>query len=295
MEQLNMEHNVLLLCVNYQNDAETLAFVKSIFAIDQRRRVSVVIADNTVGSEADRARFQGDVMTLGERVCVVSENRNLGYFGGLNAALKKSQTQFRGTPFSCVILSNTDIEFGDRHFFDDLCSLVSRHSGEACMQNESLVGLIAPTIESSRTKANQNPLYRKKPSRGKFTYLSAVYSVYPFGVVHRLLSKVKNVLKAKLVRKPAAEKDEFVYAAHGSFMVLLNRYFARGGQLRYLEFLFCEEIFVAEQCAAMGLKTLFSPALRVAHREHATTGLFPSRAIVRYLQRSHLFCRNSYF
>lgn len=287
----NIEEKVLLLCVNYQNDSETLAFLRSVFETDRAERVRVAVADNTVRSDIERTRFKLEAESIGQYVCVTSANTNLGYFGGLNAAFEKASIEYPEILFSCVVLSNTDIEFGSSHFFNELVESIDHRTRASLLNN---IGVIAPVIQSSRTGANQNPLYRRKPSRGKFSYLSAIYSVYPLGVAHRLLSKVKNFVKNKSNIGKVELKDEAIYAAHGSFMVMLHEYFARGGKLAYPEFLFCEEIFVAEQCASLGLTTLFCPSLRVVHRENATTGLLPSRKIVSYLQRSHLYCRDNY-
>lgn len=286
------EEKVLLLCVNYQNDGETLAFLKNVLANDRAGRVRIAVADNTIRSDIERILFEQAAESLSRYVCVTSENANLGYFGGLNAAFKKANIRYSETLFRCVVLSNTDIEFSSENFFDKLVEVIALRSHAS---TPDTIGLIAPMIQSSRTGANQNPLYRRKPSRGKFSYLSAIYSVYSLGVAHRLLSKVKNFVRRKLDLDKFELEDEEIYAGHGSFMVLLNEYFARGGQLGYPEFLFCEEIFVAEQCASLGLTTLFCPSLRVVHRENATTGLLPSRKIVAYLQRSHLYCRDTYF
>lgn len=285
------EEKVLLLCVNYQNDVETLVFLKNVLANDRAGRVRIAVADNTVRSDIERTRFQQAAESLSRYICVTSENANLGYFGGLNAAFRKASSHYSETLFCCVVLSNTDIEFESGHFFDELVAAIADRTHVLPPNN---IGLIAPTIRSSRTGVNQNPLYRRKPSRGKFSYLSAVYSIYSLGVAHRLLSKVKNLVRSRSDLEKI-EIDEAIYAAHGSFMVMLSEYFARNGKLAYPEFLFCEEIFVAEQCASLGLTTLFCPSLRVVHRENATTGLLPSRKIVSYLQRSHLYCRDNYF
>lgn len=286
------QEKVLLLCVNYQNDGETLAFLRAVFATDGNDRVRVVVADNTVRSDLERARFERAVMALDPHACVTSENANLGYFGGLNAAFKRANIEYAGTTFTCVVLSNTDVEFVSTNFFDELVESIT-----LCTQGVGLdnIGLIAPIIQSSRTGISQNPLYRRKPSRQKFSYLSFVYSIYLFGVSHRLLSKIKNLIRRAWAKNDSKQKRELIYAAHGSFMIILNKYFERGGVLAYPEFLFCEEIFVAEQCASLGLRTLFCPSLRVVHRENSTTGLFPSRRIVNYLRRSHLHCRDNYF
>ncbi|CAB3794740.1 hypothetical protein [Paraburkholderia fynbosensis] len=282
----------LLLCVNYQNDVEVLAFVRTVLSMDGTDRIRVVVADNTVRVQEARDGFEASLSVLGAKVASVSTNTNLGYFGGLNAAMRRGREQFGDIKFEGVVLANTDIEFPRKDFFDQLDIEVNRvvadNAGRA-------IGLIVPSIQSSRTGKNQNPLYWHKPKRKKFEYLSAIYSMYPLGVLHRLLAKVKGTVFRRAIRGGSRAMSSIVYAGHGSFMVLLDEFFTRGGHLEYPEFLFCEEIFVAEQCVNLQLTAVFVPDLKVIHREHATTGLIPSRKIIKYLQRSHQFCKNNYF
>lgn len=287
-----MKSNFLLLCVNYYNDAEVLAFVRTVLEMDDNDCIWVVVADNTVRTQEERSCYEASVDLLGEKVISVSENSNLGYFGGMNAAMKKGRELFASVIFRGVVLANTDIEFPRRNFFDLLAAEIDRITRE---KPEYKIGLVAPAIQSSRTGKHQNPLYWNKPTRRKFTLLSAIYSVYPLGVLHRLLAKVKGSIFRRKVQGGEDLLPRTVYAGHGSFMVLLDEFFKRGGHLAYPEFLFCEEIFVAEQCADLKLASVFVPTLKVVHREHATTGLIPSRKIVGYLQRSHQFCKKNYF
>ncbi|WP_168661099.1 hypothetical protein [Paraburkholderia sp. SG-MS1] len=287
-----MKNNFLLLCVNYRNDVEVLEFVRTVLSMDGTNRIRIVVADNTVRAQDARDGFEGSLSAFGPKVASVSTNTNLGYFGGLNAALRRGREQFGDIKFKGVVLANTDIEFPGEDFFDlldvEVNRVVAENAGRA-------IGLIAPSIQSSRTRKNQNPLYWHKPKRRKFEYLSAIYSVYPLGVLHRLLAKIKGMVFRRAIGGGSGARSRMIYAGHGSFMVLLDEFFTRGGHLEYPEFLFCEEIFVAEQCIDLQLTAVFVPELRVIHREHATTGLIPSRKIVRYLQRSHQFCKNNYF
>ncbi|REG45618.1 GT2 family glycosyltransferase [Paraburkholderia sp. BL6669N2] len=281
-----MAQDILLLCVDYKNDEETEAFVRAVFAADTASRVFVSVADNSEKSEADWISFATKFCNFGERIIVSACGGNLGYFGGLNFAYQKGLEKFKNQNFLCVVVSNTDIELIGQHFFDRLTEAVSD-----C--EYSNVGVIAPSIRSSITGADQNPFYPYKPSRKKFTLLGKIYSVYTFAVAHRLLANVKKVIHNATHAESKLKRD--IYGAHGSFMVFLKRYFGSGLGFNYPEFLFCEEMFVAEQCKQAGLRTVYLPEIEVIHREHSSTGLIPSREIVEYLRRSHEFCRDNYF
>jgi GT2 family glycosyltransferase len=283
---------LLVLCVNYRNDDEVLQFVRSTLEMDRADLLRFVVADNTDREPTDREDYERKISALGPNVLSVTKHSNLGYFGGAKLGYSAGRQHFGDVGLKAVLLSNTDIEFPDTTFFDDLRREIQKIE-EGSKSRE--IGVLAPRIESSLTGKSQNPLYWQKPSRMKFVALSLIYRCYMFAVVHRLLSKVKAMLlKSRIASREIGEPTS-VYAAHGSFMIFLREYFGRGKGFDYPEFLFCEEIYVAEQCSASKLKIQYLPALRVIHREHSTTGLIPSRNIVRYLRRSHSFCKNHYF
>ncbi|WP_321781997.1 hypothetical protein [Paraburkholderia sp. J94] len=273
--------------MDYKNDAETEGFVRNVLSVDAESRVFFSVVDNSKKTESEWSLFVRRFDSFGNRVVVSSNGENLGYFGGMHFAYQQAMKAFADKEFACAIVSNTDIELVGKDFFDKLTGMLANVEGGD-------IGVIAPSIRSSITGTDQNPLYSTKPQRKKFSLLSQVYSVYALGVAHRLLANVKRIL-AKAAGVRAAEQSREIYGAHGAFMIFLARYFENGLDLNYPEFLFCEEMFVAEQCRVSKLKVVYQPELQVIHREHSSTGLVPSRIIVEYLRRSHAFCRDNYF
>ena len=102
-----MRRNVLLLCVNYKNDRETVAFLKAISEQDKASELYAVVADNSTVPSSGVPEPARELPTTRQRWLVTGSN--LGYFGGMNFAYKKALQAFPTTPFEYVVVSNTDI------------------------------------------------------------------------------------------------------------------------------------------------------------------------------------------
>jgi hypothetical protein len=84
---------------------------------------------------------------------------------------------------------------------------------------------------------------------------------------------------------PVHEKRK-IYAPHGSCLVFKDAYFNLGGTLDLPNFLFGEEIHVAENAARLGLDVVYDPELVINDFEHASVGFFVSPKINRYYRES---------
>src|SRR5262249_2176510 len=111
------------------------------------------------------------------------------------------------------------------------------------------------------------------------------------------------ILKLKRARACSAEMRPTststgpvpIYAPHGSFIAFRRTYFERGGSLNHPVFLFGEEIFVAETARRLGLTISYDRRLEVIHREHKSTGYFPSPRISAYSSQAATYCADQYF
>lgn len=266
---------ILLFCIAYHNYAEVQSFVRHV--LDQKGSgalIDVIIVDNTWPSPADPeiwlSEFKHDV-TSG-RLQLISSNANLGYFGAFRAALAHAKRQ-NFDQYDWIIASNTDIVF--------------ETPGWAAVVSEfpTGVGVIAPKIISAISGKNQNPLYRARPRALKFALLSVLFRSYWLTLLYRCMAFGKGRCKALFARKEVAHSA--IYAPHGSFLCFSRQYFDKGGELACKTFLFCEEIFLAEELTDIGLPALYRPDLVLRHVEHSTTAFVPSKPIRRYLAEAH--------
>ena len=97
--------------------------------------------------------------------------------------------------------------------------------------------------------------------------LKILKTIFHYPLVWDLKRRITSRQK-KWETHPAGE----IYGGHGSFIILTKRYFERCGVIDYPVFLFCEEIWLGEQCRKAGLKVMYEPTLKVSDAEHASTG-----------------------
>ncbi len=174
---------------------------------------------------------------------------NPGYFAGIRRAMQEVDV----TAYDYAIISNVDLTV-EEDFFMRL----------AAFDDDGTTGWIAPQIWSQAEGRDRNPKVMSRYPLKKLKILKAFFQCPPvWALYHRYAS-----YKKKSEIHPAGQ----IYAGHGSFIVLTREYFKRCGKIDYPMFLFCEEIYLAEQCQQAGLKVVYAPGLMVNDIEHASTG-----------------------
>lgn len=202
-----------------------------------------------------------DQVTLDIFVARNTRDDNPGYFGGIKREMDKVDV----TVYDYCILSNVDLMV-DEDFFERLATY-------DCTVN---IGWIAPRIWSNAEQRDRNPKILNRYSLRK---LQILRTFYQFPILDTLYTKTLY-RKKKFESHPAGD----IYAGHGSFIILTKRYFERCGKINYPVFLFCEEIYLAEQCLKAGLRVTYVPDIKVTDTEHASTGKMGH----------HFYCRCNY-
>lgn len=256
IKKLNME-TIAIYCVNYKSyDSlhQYLASIdKAIEATQSPIELKVIVADNT--SPAQPVRYTPRHFTLN----ILITGGNKGYFG----AVRQAMQQVSPADFDFAIISNVDVLLST-DFFDSLLN----------KQVPADTGWIAPQIYSHLEQRDRNPKILRRYAKRKLEVLKIKFRFPSLDwVYNHTLYKSK-----KLVSHEAGE----IYAGHGSFIILTQRFFKAGGTIDYPVFLFCEEIYLGEQCQQLRLKVVYDPTIRVTDAEHASTGTFRRSSYCRY-------------
>ena len=207
------------------------------------------------------AEKAGDSVTVDIFVARNSKEDNPGYFGGI----RRQMVEHDPAEYDYSIISNVDITV-DEDFF-------VRLAGHTCTDD---TGWIAPQVWSQAEQRDRNPKILERYALRKLQILRLFYR---FPILDTLYTRT-------FYRKKKYERHEAgdIYAGHGSFIILTRRYFEQCGIINYPVFLFCEEIYLAEQCRQAGLRVSYDPTLRVCDSEHASTGRM----------RHSFYCRCNY-
>jgi GT2 family glycosyltransferase len=257
-----------IVLINYFNEDELISFISNELLTQSEAQFSIFVLNNGSHDPEALKKF----CDMEKNIEYFDAGKNLGYIGGFLFVFEQIRRRLPGL----IILSNTDIEFRSKQFMASLSEVDFP---------DSMV-IAGPSVISARTNHEQNPFYRSRLSIRKLKRLSFIFSSYVAYFMYQILSSLKNA-----ARKGSSEEQnnnmEQVYAIHGSFMIFksefIDKYFE---ELKDAPFLFGEEIQFAEVALKHHLKTVFIPGLQIIHHEHATTKLFKSGKMLRFLKDS---------
>lgn len=275
---------ILVICVNYHNEYETVSFVQELFKQKGEFYLYVVIVDNSDTNSEIHPSLAA--LACDTRIMVIKAG-NLGYFGGAARGLECYLERYKLSDW--IIVSNTDISFPS----NDMLNLL-------LFYNNDPPAVIAPAIISQVSGLNQNPFMLRRPSRLRMHFYKWCFRSYFLLKCYEYLSAFKKCLKKHILgkRKKRQKLDqlkETIYAPHGSFIIFNKKYFISGGTLDYKGFLFGEEIYVAETVRRLSLHILYEPRFVVIHREHSSMSVVKSRILARYKAQSAKFCADTFF
>lgn len=199
------------------------------------------------------AKKAGEEVQVDTFVANNTEADNPGYFG----AVKKLMQDVNVAGYDYAIVSNVDLTLAE-DFFINLAAY-------NCPED---TGWIAPRIWSQLEGRDRNPQRLARPTRRKMQILKAFYQ-YP------LLDTIYHHTAYRRKKYNTQAEPGTIYAGHGSLIILTKHYLQKCGKIDYPIFLFCEELFLAENCRQAGLTVRYEPSIQVNDKEHVSIGKMP--------------------
>ena len=199
------------------------------------------------------AKKAGEEVQVDTFVANNTEADNPGYFG----AVKKLMQDVDVAGYDYAIVSNVDLTLAE-DFFINLAAY-------DCPED---TGWIAPRIWSQLEGRDRNPQRMTRPTRRKMQILKAFYQ-YP------LLDTIYHHTAYRRKKYNTQAEPGTIYAGHGSLIILTKKYLQKCGKIDYPIFLFCEELFLAENCRQAGLTVRYEPSIQVNDKEHVSIGKMP--------------------
>lgn len=248
---------VLLVCVNYNSNDKLYEYIDSLqqaYALYQDKLyLNVLVGDN---SKIVDFRIPPKI---GFDIKLIDNKGNYGYLGGVNKALKLTNTS--PSIYDFFLITNVDVRVSGS-FFNDLINL----------QFTDNVGWVAPSILSDKEKRDRNPKTLNRPSKFKMRLGILMYKYSP---LHKLYKSLFYNRTDKYL--PVNRKDNCIYAGHGSFIIFTKNFLKHKPDFSFPGFLFGEEIFFGELLLLYKLKTLYCPKIKIYDFDHASTGLMNNK------------------
>ena len=248
---------IAIYCVNYNSYQELSAFLKSIEQsygkVKDIMVVDVFVADNT---ECDIQEIRFNSCTFNLKV--YKFYKNLGYFGAVQKMMELSKPD----DYDFTIISNVDLTLG----INALEELYKT-------QIDDTIGWIAPCIFSKRLNKDRNPAKLKRYSKRKLLLLLFMFK-------HAFLMKLyRRFLYGRKKEMQISSIPHKIYAGHGSFIILTKSYIQNCKKINYPVFLFCEELYLAENCLRKNLNVTYNPKIIIYDDEHVSTEGLSKKAI----------------
>jgi len=262
---------ILIIGVIYNTYPETLRYLESLRSI-QGEDFTLILVDNS--ERPAPSSFLDKIRKVPFTEYMKSE-RNMGYFHGAWEGLKHYLRVNTAYP-EWILVTNVDIVF-TAGFFSKLREY----------KDHQIPEVIAPAIISQRWNADYNPKLQKRYTKRELQFYLFLYSSFILHNLFLLLAYLKKWIRGRshpgVNGAPGGSvRQKKIYAPHGSCIVFNKSYFLSGGTLELPNFLFGEEILVAETAAQLGLDVLYDPEMVIFDHEHASTGFFISPKVNKY-------------
>ena len=261
--------------VNYNGCELTIKAVDSILRNGSSQYATVVVVDNS-SNDSDVETLRLSLGSL-ERVKLIENNENLGYFPALNVGLEYLATQ--PTKFFAVVVGNNDLEFPP-DFYETVSS--SRH-----LFAENPV--VSPNIISV-DGIHQNPLVKSRITRTRILIWEVFYSNYYLAM---LMLFVAQRTRKFTLRNDNNFHDEsgYISQGYGACYILTGLFFSEYRRLWDPVFLMLEEFFLSMQLEAKNYRIYYEPSIVVRHVDHASVSRLPSRALWSFTRSSYRLYR----
>lgn len=244
--------------LHYKTAQDTIECVESI--MKQNTFSDIVIVDNA----SDNGSIELIENKYGSRknIKIIKNKKNLGFADGNNIGYRYAKNILKA---DFIAVSNNDIVVESKDFAEKMIDIYDREG----------YYIAGPDIESLIDHKHQNPMKNRRISKKKaikeiwryrgLLFLSKL-GVYDF------LKKSKDNKSERKSENKTYDKMQKNIKLHGAFMVFSPDFIKKEDvAFRRGTFLYMEETILYEYCLKNHYKTLFTPDVKVYHKEDSST------------------------
>lgn len=255
--------DIVFVILHFKTYVDTIECVESITGKIDTNQYHIIIVDNASNNgslEKLKNKFSQKKV-----VSIVSNDENLGFAKGLNVGICLAREKFN--PRYIAVINNDVLLLSD--------DLVSRLDAKMNEYNFSLCG---PMIITKDGRCDTNPIRDTIRNKGeveqsikRYKKIIKICELGLYGVYKRLkISKSRHGEICYL-------DDKINYKLHGSFWIFSQKYFETFHGLDESTFLYGEEDILYLHLMKNKLSTLYTPDIRIFHKEDSSTNeMLPS-------------------
>lgn len=247
------------------NANDTVECVDSIIRTFPTRNYDIVIVDN--GSKNSSYEILKKKFSQYNFVHILRSQENLGFARGNNIGFKYAKHKLKS---DFIILLNNDTILSQPDFLEKVEEIYKR----------TQFAVLGPDIITLKG-VHQNPqrlapltIAEAKKTRRKYILLLALNFLGLDDIFSRGYRKVKKYLKNISVDNQNStlhSKELEGIQLHGACLIFSPEYVKKFEGLYDRTFLYIEEDILFHMCLREGLKTFYSPELRILHKEDGST------------------------
>lgn len=256
--------SVTAIIVLYNSSAVLPRLLESIPGASRRVSTEIVVVDNASADRDESRRIAHD-----HGAQFVQLEQNLGYGGGVNAAVARL-----ATPGDYLLICNADLEFGDGAI-DELVTYASGHDR---------IGSVGPAILNP--DGSVYPSARRSPS-------------LRVGIGHALLGDIapRNRWSRRYREESTAASSsvprEADWLSGACLMVPADRFRSIGG-FDEGYFMYFEDVDLGDRLRATGDHNVYVPGARVTHIGAHSTGAVSSRMLSEHHASAYRYLARRY-
>jgi GT2 family glycosyltransferase len=256
------------IILHYKNTEDTLKCVQSVLSTQESSISQIIIVDNGSNDGSGDTIFNYFKNT--NNVLLITNTENLGFANGFNEGIRVSKKNF---PDNFVVLLNNDTEILTRNWNEIISSKYSEYSFH----------VMGPDIIDLDGNNGSNPRKHKIYNLLSINFmLLKMYFQYYLSFLRidviLIYIKVSKIFKSINKKKDVIEdkKDLIDVELHGSCLILSKNFVNRYGGLYDKTFLYFEESILKYIAERDGLIMVYTPELKILHKEYGATKIVKS-------------------
>lgn len=265
------------IILNYFNFKDTINCISSIQCklLDSYK---IVVVDN--GSTNDSFNILCNEYKENSNITIVKTGKNLGFAKGMNFGLKYLPLDYKD---NFVVYLNNDTEILSDYWNDNLETLFRKFSfsvlGPEILTNNGIENSCYNITEPVSLKSLRK--IRRKIIK---------YYLFSFFNLNNILRKIKITKKNENVNDIYINENKENVKLHGACLIFSPIYYKHFEKLYDKSFLYMEEDALFYFIRKAGLKTLYSPLLKIRHYEDKATDF-----VLKNKRKKNLFCYKENF
>ena len=251
--------NIVFVILHYKTHEDTIQCVESIVDKIDTDDYKIVIVDNASNNGSNEELVQH--YRMHDRITIIQNNSNLGMARGLNVGIRYALEHLNPRFIAAI---NNDTCLLDSDFYKVLNRKFEQYH----------FAVLGPMIITRDGYCNVNPIRNTvrgrdeiKKSIARYQKLIRLCNLNLIGL-YKFLSSIK---KKKAIDKTCHLEDRLDFKLHGSFWVFSSTYFEYFDGLDDSTFLYGEEDILYLHIIKNGLHTLYTPDIKIFHKEDSST------------------------